>query len=170
MNRYRRWYHCTQDDHGPTWVPERRRPRIIGTNEPPTPRLCVAPTIACCFVASLFLRRGQPVYVYQPEKPRRGINPGRKLVHDVWITREHWLIPPVTMVRTQVIPSPAAELYTERFRQLTRRGQEPPGFQQRCELYLHALACLALADVPPVAYDRRLSRVVREALSWHDAA
>lgn len=95
--RYRRfWYHCTQDDHGVRWVPERRCPSTIGKTEPRTPRLCVCPYVPNCFVAALFCEQA-PVHVYRTVKEYSGI-PARS-VWDALVTDEHWLIPPVTLER-----------------------------------------------------------------------
>lgn len=61
----------------------------------------MAKSVAACFAAVLFRERS-PVYVYRTETPRRGVTPV-----DVWdrcVTGEHWLIPPVRMVRVQTIP------------------------------------------------------------------
>lgn len=104
MRRRRHWLHCTQDDHGPRFTARRIvPPRYHEVNEPPVPRLCVCPTLAGCFSAQFFMRRG-PVYVYRTTKETSGIFPGKKRVWDCIITREHWLVPPVEMVKIDAIP------------------------------------------------------------------
>lgn len=105
MNR-RHFYHCTTDWHGPVLVVGRRTPRQPAQREPPTPRLCVSPTVACCFAARLFTL-GRPVHVYRTERPCRGVTPVG--VWDVCITRERWLIPPMRLVFDHTIAADVAE-------------------------------------------------------------
>lgn len=104
MKRY--LWHCTTDYHGIEWFAERRSPRNLSSGEPPTPRLCVAPTIAQCFAAVLFAQ-GKPVYCYRTDKPRRGIAP--RNVWDSVITGERWLIPPIRLTLQKVISAEEAE-------------------------------------------------------------
>lgn len=94
------WFHCSEKYHGQRWVAERKTPELVLlTTEPTTPRLCVASSVARCFASRLFTR---DVFVYRTETPRRAIKPVD--VHDSVITQERWLIPPVAMVMTDVIP------------------------------------------------------------------
>lgn len=97
----RTWFHCSASYLGDSFAVLRRTPRHMATGEPPTPRLCVAPSIACCFASVLF-RTGSPVYSYRTRKPSRGIAP--RGVWDAVITGERWLIPPTTLVLHRVIP------------------------------------------------------------------
>ena len=94
------WYHCSGTDHGERMVAARRPPILRTEKEPLTPRVCVAPTIAACFAAVLF-RTHRPVYVYRTESPRRAVMPVG--VWDQFLTRERWLVPPVTLVRDRII-------------------------------------------------------------------
>ena len=103
--RRRRWFHCTEDCHGRTWTVGRTAPRIMGPNEPTTPRLCVSPTIAGCLAARLWF--GCDIKVYRTTSMRSGVRP--RGVWDALITGEHWLIPPVTMELYSVIPGVAVE-------------------------------------------------------------
>jgi hypothetical protein len=100
MSKRRHWYHCSSTNHGPTWVAGRRSPSAPSEKEPAVPRLCVCPTIPACFAARLF-DRDLDVYVYRTEKPQRSVTP--KDVWDQVITGERWLVPPVSMVRVDVI-------------------------------------------------------------------
>lgn len=95
------WLHCSEIDHGPVFSAVRRRP-FVGSLEPGTPRLCVASSVARCFAARFFYP-GRPVYVYA-SKERRAVNPGARLVWDIAVTRERWLIPPVSLSRVAVVP------------------------------------------------------------------
>lgn len=101
----RHWYHCTSHYLGESFTAERRAPKLKTSDEPSTPRLCVAPTIAGCFAAVLFTD-GEPVYCYRTETPRRAVAPCG--VWDRWVTGERWLIPPVTMVLDRVIDAELA--------------------------------------------------------------
>lgn len=168
MRRKRLWYHCTQDDHGDQWTAERRPPRIMGSNEPPTPRLCVAPTLAGCFTASLFCRHGRSVQVYQTASPRSGIKPGRNLVNDCWLTREHWLVPPVQMVKVRVIPSEVAEIYTDRFREIAARCVDALSPTDKASMFLYAIDCLSLVDLKPNRLDRAMVRAIKSV--WPEVA
>lgn len=94
------WFHCTSDNHGPVFVAKRRAPKHMSQNEPSTPRLCVAPTIARCFAAVLF-KEFRPVYCYRTEKPCKAVKP--RNVWDQVVTGEHWLIPPTRMILDRVI-------------------------------------------------------------------
>lgn len=95
----RHWFHCAEDYHGDTWNVPRKRPTLIGPEEPLTPRLCVARSVAACFAARLFAK---DVHVYRTERVRRTVKPNG--VYDAVITGERWLIPPVTMVKVATIP------------------------------------------------------------------
>lgn len=96
----RHWYHCSSEFLGESFTAERRPPRHMAQREPPTPRLCVAPSVAECFAAVLF-GDCKPVYAYRTESPRRAVAP--RGVWDECVTRERWLIPPVRMILERVI-------------------------------------------------------------------
>lgn len=100
MGSRRHWYHCSSTFLGDAFEAKRRPPLHFDRREPPTPRLCVAPSIAECFAAVLF-SVGKPVYVYRTEKQRRAVTP--RAVWDAVVTREGWLIPPVRMILDRVI-------------------------------------------------------------------
>lgn len=90
--RQRVWYHCTQTESALTVDVQRRKPSCIGAAEPPTPRLCVAPTLGGCFAARLF-DCSKPVHVYVCKC--RAIRP--RSVWDAPLTGERWVIPPMTL-------------------------------------------------------------------------
>lgn len=69
--------------------------------EPPTPRLCVAPTVAQALVA---VWHEGPVSVYVTEA-RRTVPPSG--VFDQCLTGERWIIPPVQLSRIGIIPADA---------------------------------------------------------------
>lgn len=120
MKRY--WWHCTSEYHGERWTAVRRCPRHRSQSEPDTPRLCVSPTVAECFAAVLF-KKCKPVYCYQTEKKCSGITP--RNVWDSVVTREAWLIPPVSMVLSKTIASvdvQAAQEFVRLYHTTTRRG------------------------------------------------
>jgi hypothetical protein len=101
MSERRHWFHCSDRFHGMRWIAQRIAPTIIAIHEPKTPRLCVAASVARCFAARLF--KGD-VYVYRTASPRRAIKP--VAVYDAIITQERWLVPPVEMEMSYVIPAP----------------------------------------------------------------
>lgn len=96
----RNFWHCSDVYHGETFVAERRAPKIKADKEPSTPRLCVCPALHGCFAARLF-RYDVPVYAYRTAKPTGSVAP--KDTWDSVITRERWLIPPVTLVLVRTI-------------------------------------------------------------------
>lgn len=93
-------YHCTTDNRGPTLVVDRRYP-AWAKNEPATPRLCVAPSVAACFAARLFTGAEPTVYVYRTRRPTRGIKP--REVNDSSLTGERWLIQPAELIYERTI-------------------------------------------------------------------
>jgi hypothetical protein len=90
-------YHCTTDYVGPLLHVRRCKPDV--SKEPPTPRLCVAPSIAACLSARLFPDY-KHIYVYR--RLARGIKPTG--VWDAFITGERWLIPPMHLAEFCCIP------------------------------------------------------------------
>lgn len=162
LDRRRYWLHCTQDDHGQAWDFELKAPRLMGTGEPPTPRLCVAPSIARCMVGAL-PNRDHPLYVYKTATPRKGINPGINLVHDCWLTAEHWLVTPGPMVLDRVVPAEVCLLYAEHVRKvLHTNGNKPMSPRQKAHAFLYALDCLDLVGINPGRYDRVTARAIRK--------
>lgn len=99
MKKRKKWFHCTEDFHGEIWTAKRHVPEVADSKEPPTPRLCVGPTIASCFGARLF--EGD-VFVYQTV-PRKANEP--RGVWDSFMTREKWIVPPVDLNLHSVIPA-----------------------------------------------------------------
>lgn len=100
MSARRILYHCTQFDHGPELVVQRRFPIIRATGEPKTPRLCVAPSVAQCLVSSLMYRPGA-VQVYATRQPMAGVTPLG--VWDEVITWERWLLPGQRLVKVDTV-------------------------------------------------------------------
>jgi len=122
MNRRRIWFHCSEVDHGATLTIERRPPKHRLKAEPETPRLCVCPSVPECFGARLFFP-GNGVHVYSTLKQRSGIKPIG--VWDCDYTREHWLIPPVTLSKVGFIKPYAVHRITQAtflFHDATKRG------------------------------------------------
>lgn len=100
----RTWYHSSEINHGTSFISELRVPECISINEPKTPRLCVASTIARCFTSRLFVKE---VYVY---KCRCSAVPAKN-VWDSLITREHWIIHRQKMELDRIIPQSQVENY-----------------------------------------------------------
>lgn len=146
------WLHCSQRDHGERWTAERIAPIRWSSKEPPVPRLCVAPTVATCFAAAVFLRG--PVHVYRTAKPRRAVAP--RGVWDECITRERWLIPPVEMIRIQTIDAETARLAQDEivaYHTLTKGNSD---------LFLRAAQYAIVAEV--LGCDEQERRWVRRVL------
>jgi len=93
--RPKHFYHVSSQWLGNEFQPILRTPSDMAKKEPPTPRLCVCPTIAACFAARLMASH-RTAYVYKTAKPYRGIAP--RSVWDQIITGEKWLIPPVKLI------------------------------------------------------------------------
>lgn len=99
----RHWYHLTADDHGPRLQVKKKRPLHPGPDEPPTPRLCVAPSPILAFTAGLFPTL-EKVHVYRTPEPRKAYFPGES-VWDSCVTCEHWIWQPAELVKVGWIPS-----------------------------------------------------------------
>jgi hypothetical protein len=94
----RHWWHCAETFHGMAWTARRVVP-LCPPEEPRTPRLCVASSVARCFAARLFVT---DVYAYRTAKPRSALPP--RGVWDSRVTQERWIVPPVEMECVMCLP------------------------------------------------------------------
>jgi hypothetical protein len=150
------WFHCSNDDNGERWSLRPRRPSPLryGVAEPLTPRLCVAPTIASCFAATLF-DMDKPVYVYRTATTRRGVKPVK--VWDQPITGERWIVDRVEMVRIETISAALADQVNDpiRFYHM-RQPNKGTGVKLRVAQLAHAINVLG---------DKRSSRLEKQWLA-----
>lgn len=92
----RYYYHLTKN-HGKLVILEPRQP--LFENEPPIPRICVAPTLRCCIVAApastqAIYRTKTPVVANMPY----GVFDSRR-------THERWLTKPTEFIRVGLLIS-----------------------------------------------------------------
>lgn len=99
VSRKRTYYHCTEADRGDEWRCDLLAPSR-SPKEPPTPRLCVCPTVAGCFAARLF----RPVAVHVYAVHCRGVRPP-KSVWDRDVTGERWVVHRAVLRRERTVPA-----------------------------------------------------------------
>lgn len=131
---------------------ERRTPLYADPKEPPTPRLCVCPSVPACLAARLFPVR--ELYVYRTERPLRGVSPVG--VWDSLITKERWLIPPAKLVRVGTITEEEvheAQGDIRRFHRMTRKHSS-----HRLRVAQLEMAWRVLEGKFPIQRERRFSQ------------
>ena len=89
-------------------------PRKTGKNraigEPEIKRICVAPTISRCFIAIPY-EETETYYIYRTLRKVQGYYPYD--VFDSRITREKWLISPISFIKIGVVPNHLLKLFPE---------------------------------------------------------
>jgi hypothetical protein len=136
---FRKWYHVSRRNHGTHFLTERRGPVIKADNEPDTPRLCVASTVAACMSAMLF---DKEAYVYRTVKPRRPVTP--RNVWDQVITGERWLIPvpSIELELVEVISKTLLDEITAPTVLYIQKVKGPVNYRIRVAQYAHTINVL----------------------------
>ena len=158
------WYFCTSQFKGERWTSKLIVPPFKGTNEPDTPRLCVARYPSGCLAARLFR---YDVCVYRTIRPVCAIKPVG--VHDAVITGERWIVHPTELELKWLTPQAIVRRISDEEHGYMMRFRKPPPHAMRARTLIRAAVELSKQGIP-VGKDAEIGRMCERYLGDRRAA
>lgn len=97
------FYHISTYDLGKSKI---FKPKVgdFACDEPDTPRICVAPTVAHC-LSSIYVDDRR--HIYRTKRKEKAVYPYN--VIDSCVTKEKWLLKPTKFIKVHIIPMEVSE-------------------------------------------------------------